>query len=350
MDHSGHSRAAKAEGELTVYSSTNEQEALPLLKLFQDVTGVKINFIRGAEGPLVSRIMTETRAGQPSWDITTSSIVNRLPLNLVKQIDPPEAKNLRPEARDPGRRWYGVYAAYNAPAYNTRLVKKEELPSTYEEFLQKTQWKGRIAIDSADREWMLGIFRHFGEEKGRKLLEDIVRTLNPVIVDGHLALARALAAGEYMVALSNYSMLTSNMAFTGAPSEFFPLDPVSMFISQAGVSARAPHPNAARLLTQFMLEPESQLHMANAGVLPVVNGIAEKTNDDARPYMSAKLFGAGTHEHQERLLKIAAEIQRQCWIDVPHIPLGIWFQPAAWQSTIDGIPDGFPIFWGARRV
>jgi hypothetical protein len=31
--------AAKAEGELTVYSSTNEQEALPLLKLFQDVTG-----------------------------------------------------------------------------------------------------------------------------------------------------------------------------------------------------------------------------------------------------------------------------------------------------------------------
>ena len=73
---------ARAEGELTVYSSTNEQEALPLLKLFQDVTGVKINFIRGAEGPLISRIMTETRAGQPSWDVTTSSIVNRLPPNL----------------------------------------------------------------------------------------------------------------------------------------------------------------------------------------------------------------------------------------------------------------------------
>jgi len=47
---------------------------------------------------------------------------------------------------------------------------------------------------------------------------------------------------------------------------------------------------------------------------------------------------------------IAAEIQRQCWIDVPHIPLGIWFQPMAWQSTIDGIPDGFPLFWGVKRV
>ena len=48
--------------------------------------------------------------------------------------------------------------------------------------------------------------------------------------------------------------------------------------------------------------------------------------------------------------QIAAEIQKQCWIDVPHLPLGVWYQPMAWQNTIDGIPDGFPLFWGARRV
>jgi peptide/nickel transport system substrate-binding protein len=48
--------------------------------------------------------------------------------------------------------------------------------------------------------------------------------------------------------------------------------------------------------------------------------------------------------------KIAADIQLQCWIDVPHIPLGVWYQPMAWQNTIDGIADGFPLFWGARRV
>jgi peptide/nickel transport system substrate-binding protein len=48
--------------------------------------------------------------------------------------------------------------------------------------------------------------------------------------------------------------------------------------------------------------------------------------------------------------KIAREIQMQCWIDVPHIPLGVWYQPMAWQNTIDGIPNGFPVFWGVRRV
>jgi peptide/nickel transport system substrate-binding protein len=48
--------------------------------------------------------------------------------------------------------------------------------------------------------------------------------------------------------------------------------------------------------------------------------------------------------------KIAEAIQLQCWIDVPHIPLGVWYQPMAWRNTIDGIPDGFPLFWGVRRV
>jgi peptide/nickel transport system substrate-binding protein len=48
--------------------------------------------------------------------------------------------------------------------------------------------------------------------------------------------------------------------------------------------------------------------------------------------------------------QIAADIQRQCWLDVPHVPIGIWYQPMAWQNTIDGIPDGFPLFWGVRRA
>jgi iron(III) transport system substrate-binding protein len=279
--------AAKAEGQVTVYSSTNEQEGLPLLKLFQDVTGVKINYIRGAEGPLVSRIMTETRAGQASWDIMHSTAVSRLPPALTKTFEPPEAKNLRPEARDPNKKWYGVYAAYNAPAYNTSLVKKEDLPKTYEEFLTKKQWAGRVAIDTGDREWMLGILRHFGEQRGRKLLEDLVRDLNPVVVDGHLALARALAAGEHMVAISNYTMLTSNMQLTGAPTEFFPLDPVSMFISQVGVSAKAPHPNTALLAANFLISREAQQFAAKTGRLPTRDDV-EPTPKDALERLNTK--------------------------------------------------------------
>lgn len=48
--------------------------------------------------------------------------------------------------------------------------------------------------------------------------------------------------------------------------------------------------------------------------------------------------------------RIAQDIQRQWWIDVPHIPIGQWFQPTAWRKNIDGMVDGFPVFWGIQRT
>jgi peptide/nickel transport system substrate-binding protein len=48
--------------------------------------------------------------------------------------------------------------------------------------------------------------------------------------------------------------------------------------------------------------------------------------------------------------QIAKDIQRQWWIDVPHIPIGQWFQSTAWQTSLDGMLDGFPVFWGIKRV
>jgi hypothetical protein len=37
--------AAKAEGSLIVYSSTNEQEGLPLFKLFTEATGIAVEYV-----------------------------------------------------------------------------------------------------------------------------------------------------------------------------------------------------------------------------------------------------------------------------------------------------------------
>ena len=45
--------SAQAEGSLVVYSSTNEQEGLPLFKIFEDATGIKFNYIRGNDATLM---------------------------------------------------------------------------------------------------------------------------------------------------------------------------------------------------------------------------------------------------------------------------------------------------------
>jgi iron(III) transport system substrate-binding protein len=211
--------AAKAEGQVTVYSSTNEQEALPMWKVFEAATGIKVNYIRGAEGPLHGRVSVEARTGQHSWDVMNAASVNIIPEHLSLAWEPPNARHIMAEARDPKKRWYGVYAGYDVPQYNTNLVKADELPKSYEDFLTKKQWVGKVVIEGTDRDWMEAILQVYGREKGLKLLKDIAATLKPIVLDGHLAIARQIAAGEYPIALMNYSMLITNMKQSGAPTE-----------------------------------------------------------------------------------------------------------------------------------
>lgn len=260
--------AAKAEGALVVYSSTNEQEGLRLWKVFEEATGVKVEYVRGSDSALMSRMAIEFRANQKSYDIVHTTTVNKMPPQMLAQFEPAEAKYLRPEARDPDRRWYGVYANYNAPAYNTAHVKASELPKSYEDFLQHKEWAGKIAIDGTDSEWLRAILTHYGEEKGTKLVKELVATLKPVVTDGHLAMARSVGAGEYWVALNNYVNLTLNVKLHGSPIEFWALDPVALFFGQVGINARAPHPNAARLAANFLLSKEAEAFQAKSGRLP----------------------------------------------------------------------------------
>src|SRR5262245_23422770 len=261
--------AAKAEtNEITIYGSMNEEEAFPFYRIFEGVTGIKVSYVRASDTGIFSRITIEARARQRTWDLVVTTPVNRLPDEVLLKYEPPQAKDLIPQARGPNGRWYGVYANYNTPAYNTNLVKKEALPKAYEEFLDRKEWAGRVAIDKTDTEWLAGLFEHYGEQRARKLVSDLNVTLKPVLTDGHLALARAVGAGEYFVALNNYTSLTLNVKLAGAPTDWWPLDPVALIFGSMGINAQAPHPKAAQLVANFVLSREGQTFLTTRGRLP----------------------------------------------------------------------------------
>ena len=131
-----------------------------------------------------------------------------------------------------------LFRSYNSPAYNTEKVKASELPKIYEDFLQHKEWAGKVAIDGTDSEWLKALAEHYGEAKGIQLAKDLVATLNPVITDGHLAMARSTGSGEYWISLNNYVNLTINVKLAGGPIDFFALDPVALFFGQVGIRDR----------------------------------------------------------------------------------------------------------------
>jgi iron(III) transport system substrate-binding protein len=303
--------AAQAEGELTIYASMNEEEALPYWKVFETATGIKVNFARSSDANIRARIAIEARARQRSWDLVATTPVYNLPDDALLAFDPPEAKNLIAQARGPNRRWYGVSGNYNAPAYNTNLVKTSELPKTYEEFLDHKEWIGKIAIDATDSEWLAGLFRHYGDDRGRKLAQDIAVTLKPVVLDGHLSIARSVGAGEYWIALNNFVPLTVNMKLSGAPTDFWALDPVALAFGAVGISTQAPHPKAALLAANFMLSREGQQFLTGKGRLPTRRDVETNPPGIIEILQQKKIaFSISSAEEQKKMQTTFNEIFR----------------------------------------
>jgi iron(III) transport system substrate-binding protein len=260
--------AAKKEGSLVIYSSINEEEGLPIWRRFEQSTGVKVDYVRGSDAQLIARMMIESRAGRGAWDLVLITAAHKLPQPMLAQIDPPEAEQLFPAARDPNRRWFGFSANYNVPAYNTNLVKAADLPQSYEDLAKRSDWAGRVAVNEYDSEWVKALLEHYGESKGQEILRNLGATLKPAILNGHLAVARAVGSGEYLIALTNYVNLTLNVKLAGAPTNYWAMDPVGVFYMQMSASAQAPHPNAARLGANFILSQEGQSLLAVRGRIP----------------------------------------------------------------------------------
>jgi peptide/nickel transport system substrate-binding protein len=47
--------------------------------------------------------------------------------------------------------------------------------------------------------------------------------------------------------------------------------------------------------------------------------------------------------------RIAVEIQRQAFIDLPMIPLGMYYQPTAYRRNVTGVLPGFATFWNVTK-
>jgi len=260
--------AAQKEGAATVYSSVNEEEELPQLQAFEAATGIKVDYIRGSDTALMARIAIEARAGKAGWDVIEIQAAESVPKEFRLAYAPPEAAHLIPGARDPDNRWVGAYTVFHTPAYNTTKVKAAELPRSYDEFAAHPEWAGHVGIDFTDRDWLAALFAFYGEEKGRALIEKIVGTLHPGLYKGHLALARALGSGEYWLTLNNFVNLTLNVKMAGAPVDYWVLEPVAVSYGEAAINSAAAHPNAAKLLLNYLISRDAQIMRTKWGRIP----------------------------------------------------------------------------------
>ena len=252
-------QAAEAEGKMVFYAAFNATDTKTLTDGFQKLyPKIEATFYRATDAQLMERILTEYRAGKPIADVVMSTSFyghNLKKRGMLAAYDSPERKFFRDGYKDPQGTWTSIYTNYSAFGFNTRNVPRASVPKTHNDLL-KPEWKGNIGIDTRAYEWFGTMVKAMGEEKGLAFMRELAKQVG--LRNGRTILAQLVAAGEFKGALSAYSQTFEQMKPAGAPVDWVYLNPVFANIHPVGVSAKAPHPNAAKLFIDFVLSKRGQ--------------------------------------------------------------------------------------------
>jgi iron(III) transport system substrate-binding protein len=250
--------AAKKEGQAVWYTTTTLDQSQQVVQAFEKkYPFIKVTLFRTGGGPLLNKILTETRGGLNAWDVVVGRGEMVLPLidkKLLASYASPERSGVYPDLMDKRGYWTAWYVNGYALGYNTKLVKKDDVPKTYEALLNP-KWKGgQISVDTEAFGMLQGLIGVWGKEKAVNYFKRLA-ALDPVPKRGNTERVQLTLAGEYPLLLA-YNQTIERMTQRKAPIDWVPLEPVVMQVNPAMLAAKAQHPNAGRLFMDFLISRE----------------------------------------------------------------------------------------------
>ena len=248
--------AAKKEGTLTLYTTIAEKDLPTLIKPFESKYGVKVNVWRAGTDKILQRTLAEASANRREVDVVHFGSPEMEALSREKVLQPvasPTYRDLVAGSVPPHREWAATLLSVWVQAYNTNLIKKADLPKTYQDLLDP-KWKGKLGIESKNQDWFASVIEIIGgPEKGMKFFQDLVARNGVSPRTGHTLLTNMVVSGEVPLALTVYNYMPEQARKKGAPIDWFALEPAVARSNAVGVARQAPHPAAALLFHEYML-------------------------------------------------------------------------------------------------
>jgi ABC-type Fe3+ transport system substrate-binding protein len=271
---------AKKEGTLTLYTSATTGDMGAILAGFESKYGIKVNVWRASSEAVLQRAVTETRARRFEVDAFETNGPELEAMHREKvlvAVKSPHLAELVPQALLPHGEWVTTRFNIFVAAYNTNLVKKEELPKTWAD-LAAPKWKGRLGIEAYDHDWFGGVVEGLGEAKGLKVFRDIMAANGMSVRKGHTLLSNLVVSGEVPLALTIYHYRAVQLKAKGAPIDWFALQPAVARPNGVAVARNAPHPHAAVLFYDYMLS-DAQPIMLKRDFTPTSTKVAAALKD-----------------------------------------------------------------------
>jgi ABC-type Fe3+ transport system substrate-binding protein len=277
---------AKKEGKITWYTTLIvDQVVRPVKDAFEkEYPFIQVEFFRGNTERIVQRMIAEYQAKRYEADLIDGTVsptmVRRA--GLLQRFNSPMFADYPAELKDAQGFWGATNLYFFATGYNTRMVKANEVPKSYEDLLNP-RWKGQMmwstSRGSGAPMFVGTILSTMGNEAGKAYLQKLkLQNVAKTSASNRQVLDLTIA-GEYPLALQIFNHHAYISKAVGAPVEWIAHEPATATINNIGLGKFASHPHAAMLLIDFILSEKGQRVYQQSNYLPAHPKVPAKQVD-----------------------------------------------------------------------
>jgi len=204
----------------------------------------------------------------------------------------------------------GMLLPYTANALalvvNSKLVTPEQEPKSWND-LTDPKWKDKMLLDEPRVGGVGYVFFAVTIEKlGRGYQEAFAAQKPTIMADAPLA-NRRVALGEFPLYVG--FSFQDWKGLRGLPLRVvIPKEGALYSTLNAAIVKGAPHPNAARVFLNFLVEQEAQRLIAGLGSVSTTGTESPNAPADVQALLKTKLWGASNPDDQKKMNALAVEI------------------------------------------
>lgn len=268
--------AAKREGSVTWYIAHFSGE------LAQDIgraftakyPGITVNVVRTTAQVAFARLSQDIKAGNANCDVFGSTDVGHYydlkKRGLLAEFVPDNADKLSPEFKkfvDPGY-FYPTAAGLVMITYNTKLVPADQAPKNWPDFLDP-KWKGKVTFGHPGFSGYVGVWAFQMRKLYGADFFDRLEKNKPLIGRSVNDSVTMLNSGESAIAAGADNTTLESAARGNPIAVVYPTDGAILMVNASAIMKNAPHPNAARLFTHYLMGADYSRVMVQGMALPM---------------------------------------------------------------------------------
>ncbi len=258
--------AAKAEGELIVYGSCEEEYLAAACEKFQKMYGIEVKYQRLSTGEVQAKIEEEN--GNPSADVWFGGTTD--PYNVLASeglLEAYAAENAvhitKPVYMDKNHYWHGIYTGILGIMYNKDEVERLGVPVP-EDFADLTNpvYKGLIWTSNYNTAGTAKLIintaiQKYGHDAGIQYLVDLDKNVQVYTKSGS-GPSKNVGTGECVIGLGFLHDGIAQIVDNGYDNIglVVPSSGTTCEIGATAIFKGAKHPNAAKLWIEYALSPD----------------------------------------------------------------------------------------------